>query len=72
MLDQRDDFERSPDAPVLTAIALAAMSIFCLKAYLGVGKYVLDFIMNIFFGLAAILSLSYQFWPSSFLGAHGL
>ena len=45
MLDQRNDFARNPDARVLAVIALAAMSIFCLKACLG--PYVLDFVMNI-------------------------
>jgi hypothetical protein len=47
VLDQRNDFARSPDAQVLAVIALAAMSIFCLKACLGPGQYVLDFVMNI-------------------------
>jgi hypothetical protein len=47
MLDRRNDFGRSLNAPVLAVIALAAMSIFCLKTCLGAGQYVLDFFMNI-------------------------
>jgi hypothetical protein len=47
MLGQRNDFGWSLNARVLAVIALAAMSIFCLKTCLGAGQYVLDFVVNI-------------------------
>jgi len=62
MLDQRNDFERGPDAkPVLALIALVAISTWCLKTCLGAERYVLDFAVNmmLWFGgyLLALLSV---------------